>query len=257
MRFINTRPADRAEPLTQQLQQLGHEVLQLPLLVLKPIALHDHLRSQLMRLNQAQIVVVVSPTAAYLGLQYLQVLNIPVATLTQLKWIAVGEKTAKVLAVAGIDACVPTVETSEGMLQLPLLQQSGLNMVAFWRGEGGRQFMMEQLRAQGVQIFNMLLYQRALPQDALMHAHSISQQLHQEVNQQTFVCISSEASWKNWQYLCAQQNWSLSHFTYLPLGQRLADLLSTDLTHIATTIYPIFDLKPATIHTAMVQGQRT
>ncbi len=44
-----------------------------------------------------------------------------------------------------LDSVVPEVETSEGMLQLacvcriwPVMQR-----IAFWRGEGGRQFMMQ------------------------------------------------------------------------------------------------------------------
>ena len=40
----------------------------------------------------------------------------------QIQWIAVGETTAQALATYGISAEVPLVETSEGMLQLPMLK---------------------------------------------------------------------------------------------------------------------------------------
>ncbi len=51
------------------------------------------------------------------------------------------DRTAQALAQYGISAEVPKVETSEGMLQLPVLQtlNSG-QCLAFWRGEGGRMF---------------------------------------------------------------------------------------------------------------------
>ncbi|MDW7640755.1 uroporphyrinogen-III synthase, partial [Klebsiella pneumoniae] len=71
--------------------------------------------------------------------------------LKHIQWIAVGQATANRLHDYGIEAHVPEVETSEGMLNLPLLhhmQKSG--SVAFWRGEGGRQFMMETLQQQGI-----------------------------------------------------------------------------------------------------------
>lgn len=255
MLFINTRPPDRAKLLTQQLQLLGHDVFNLPLLDLTPIALNHSLARQFLKLNQADVVVVVSPTAAEIGLQYSRTLNIPLHTLDKIKWIAVGEKTAQTLAKVGIDAYVPTLETSEGMLQLPILQTRSIQTVAFWRGEGGRQFMMQQLVDRDIHVVNMLLYQRIFPSYALEHAQMLSTRLDSEGINAIFVCVSSEASWKNWQKICLQQHLSLARFTYLSLGQRLTEILYAGLAGRATTIYPILDLKPATIHAAMLQGQ--
>ncbi|MBF7695132.1 uroporphyrinogen-III synthase [Acinetobacter rathckeae] len=254
MLFINTRPPDRAKPLTQQLQQLGHEVLLLPLLELTPIALHATLIAQFERLNQADVVVVVSPTAAQIGIQYLSALNISLQMLPQCKWIAVGEKTAQVLAQAGIQADIPCVENSEGMLQLPVLQNPSMQIVAFWRGEGGRQFMMEELAAHGVEILNMLLYQRSLPNSSVVQAQVMCERLQDNGLNAVFVPMTSEASWKNWKRICVQHHVALSRFIYLPLGQRLTDMLHADLADKATSISPISDLKPATIHAVMLKG---
>lgn len=255
MLFINTRPSDRAKSLTQQLQLLGHDVLDLPLLELMPMALTQSLAGQFLTLNQADVIVVVSPTAAEIGLLYLQTLKIPLHTLGSLNWIAVGEKTAQVLAEVGIQAHIPMVENSEGMLQLPILQVESMRTVAFWRGEGGRQFMMEQLIARGIHIVNMLLYQRALPICASDQAQVLSEYLQHYHLNTVFICVSSEASWRNWKNICAQHDLELARFIYLPLGQRLAEVVYDDLANKPATIYPISDLKPATIHTVMLRGQ--
>ncbi|WP_201306648.1 uroporphyrinogen-III synthase, partial [Escherichia coli] len=105
------------------------------------------------------------PTAVDVGMQYLTQSGLKIDELKHIQWIVVGQATANRLHDYGIEAHVPEVETSEGMLNLPLLhrmQKSG--SVAFWRGEGGRQFMMETLQQQGIQILNFVLYRRQCPQ---------------------------------------------------------------------------------------------
>ncbi|MEG0489621.1 MAG: uroporphyrinogen-III synthase, partial [Acinetobacter sp.] len=72
MLFINTRPIDRAQALTQCLRQSGFDVLDLPLLELKPRPLTQPLKQLYSQLKHTQIIVVVSPTAVKVGMQYLQ-----------------------------------------------------------------------------------------------------------------------------------------------------------------------------------------
>lgn len=97
MLFINTRPNNRALPLTEAMHELGVDVIELPLLELieQP---WSHALSQLyMQLSQAQIIVVVSPTAVEIGLKYLKQSGIQLSELRHITWVAVGEKTAEVL----------------------------------------------------------------------------------------------------------------------------------------------------------------
>ncbi|WP_338351427.1 uroporphyrinogen-III synthase, partial [Enterococcus faecium] len=85
-------------------------------------------------------------------MQYLTQSGLKIEELQHIQWSEVGQATANRLHEYGIEAHVPEVETSEGMLNLPLLhhmQKSG--SVAFWRGEGGRQLKMETLQQQGIQ----------------------------------------------------------------------------------------------------------
>ena len=170
MLFINTRPEDRAVNLTQALLEVGHQVINLPLLELVAEPFSGHLRELYQQLEQVQVIVVVSPTAVDVGMQYLQQQKISLDQLKHVQWIAVGQATAQALAKFDIDSHIPEVENSEGMLELPILnQQVHLDKVAFWRGLGGRQFMMQQLQQQGVEILNFVLYRRQCPKIGRAH----------------------------------------------------------------------------------------
>ncbi|ATO18912.1 uroporphyrinogen-III synthase [Acinetobacter sp. LoGeW2-3] len=232
MLFINTRPQDRAVRLTQQLQAAQIQVVELPLLELIAQPYSAELNSLYQQLNRAQVIVVVSPTAVQIGMQYLEKTGIEVATLTHIQWIAVGKTTEQALLKYGIQSHVPEVESSEGMLQLPILD--GLNsnaVVAFWRGEGGRLFIMDHLRQQGAEVLNFVLYQRQCPVQSQQVMAALLPQLQQDDHY--VVLMSSEASWLNWLQLLQQDISLISKGIYLVLGPRLAAILGEYRQHHA------------------------
>ncbi|MGE8539030.1 MAG: uroporphyrinogen-III synthase [Acinetobacter sp.] len=224
MLLINTRPSDRAMSLTRQLQAAQVSVLELPLLELHAVPYSDELSSLYRQLAQSRIIVVVSPTAAQIGMQYLQQAGISLSSLVHVDWVAVGKATEQALASYGIQSHVPEVETSEGMLQLPVLVQLPAESgVAFWRGEGGRQFMMDHLRASHIRVLNFILYRRQCPAGT---ATILAENLAVLQAQQRFaVLISSEASWLNWLTLIQQDADLMHQARYLVLGSRLAAIL--------------------------------
>jgi uroporphyrinogen-III synthase len=223
MLFINTRPEDRAVNLTQALLEVGHQVINLPLLELVAEPFSLNLRELYQQLEQVQVIVVVSPTAVDVGMQYLQQQKISLDQLKHVQWIAVGQATAQALAKFNVDSHIPEVENSEGMLDLPILNQHvHLDKVAFWRGLGGRQFMMQRLQQQGVEILNFVLYRRQCPIQSVTLFPKILKKIM--LSQPVMVLISSEASWNNWQQLCGQNNID-AQWVYLALGERLAQLL--------------------------------
>ena len=228
--FINTRPADRAQPLTAALKQNGYQVIELPLLELQACEYSSALDTLFQQLFDVQSIVVVSPTAVSIGMQYLQRSAVPLSKLKHIQWIAVGKTTADCLAEYGIQAHIPEVETSEGMLSLPFFkQQEDLKKIAFWRGEGGRQFMMQQCLERQIEVLNFVLYQRVLPEQSryIFQQFQVQfSQLHPDVK--TWVCISSEASWNNWKLLCQHAPEVLNQMHYLVLGQRLSEILQLD-----------------------------
>lgn len=244
--LINTRPAERANALSKDLQALGYSVYELPLLSLEPIAFNVELEAQFAQFKDAEIVVVVSPIAVELGMQYASQCNISLTELQKKQWIAVGGSTQKALAKYKINSECPTVETSEGMLQLPILkeliaEQSPSNaqqhaqslIIAFWRGIGGRTLMMDELIAQGCTVLNILLYRRAMPNYTVDDLKQLAQQLP------ATVLVSSEQSWKNWQQLSSQMvehaivsKDIFSENQYVVLGDRVSQVLRDDLINV-------------------------
>ncbi|MFC3903254.1 uroporphyrinogen-III synthase [Acinetobacter marinus] len=255
--LINTRPAERASVLTEALQGLGYAVYELPLLSLEPMTLDTGLKTQFAQLKDAKIVVVVSPIAVELGIQYALQCDISLTELQTKQWIAVGRSTQLALSKHQIDSICPTVETSEGMLQLPILNdlisaQSSTSRdtktdtendtanvtIAFWRGIGGRTLMMDALTAQGCHVLNMLLYHRAMPNYTIDDLKQLVQQLP------AMILISSEQSWKNWQQLTERMiehrivNQDVfAENQYVVLGERVSQVLRDALPnpeHIMT-----------------------
>lgn len=228
MLLINTRPADRARPLTECFEQAHFDVLELPVLALKPCVLDESLQQLFQQLREAKIVVVVSPMAVQVGMSYLQQCEISLAELSHLQWVAVGQTTSDALAEFGIVSHVPEVETSEGMLSLSVFNTlESQQCIAFWRGEGGRQFMMQACQRQNHKVLNFLLYQREFPE----HTQQKFEQAVDFISQAEkpyWVCISSEASWKNWLTMTSKHHEIQKACHFLVLGERLYQLLLND-----------------------------
>lgn len=230
--FINTRPLDRGRALTLSLQAAGYHVVDIPLLVLQPRPFDLQLDHLYQRLNQVQVIVVVSPTAVDVGMDYLRKANIDVTQLEHVQWVAVGQTTALRLAGYGFSSHLPEIETSEGMLSLPLFETlKPMSKVAFWRGEGGRQFMMQQCLEKQIEVLNFVLYERACPCETKQNALNFSQMIEQSTFP-IWACISSEASWKNWLQLFQGQPNIIQSCHYLVLGERLYNLLNDDKYHL-------------------------
>ena len=105
MLFINTRPQDRAENLSHALRMAQIEVLDLPLLELVAQPWLDSLSELYQRLPSTQVIVVVSPTAVEIGMDYLLTkASLSLEAIRHIQWIAVGETTAQALAQYGITA---------------------------------------------------------------------------------------------------------------------------------------------------------
>ncbi|RYL25378.1 MULTISPECIES: uroporphyrinogen-III synthase [Acinetobacter] len=225
MLFINTRPTDRAQALSQNLIQAGIDTIELPLLELSAHPFSNELKALYSQLLKAQMIVVVSPTAVEIGMRYLQQSGVQLSQLQHIEWIAVGQMTAQALAKYQISSHVPEVETSEGMLGLSIFEHvQPLSKIAFWRGEGGRQFMMQQCQARQLEVLNFILYERHLPATSLAQYRTMLLKLDQ-MHQPYVVCISSEASWLNWLQLNQENLKLVDQCHYLVLGERLYQIL--------------------------------
>ena len=202
---INTRPVERAAPLTAHLQAAGFSVVDIPMLALQPRAVTESDISIMRQwlAGDYQALVIVSPTAAASGLavwQELRALQDDLQSDLQDKGgavncnkqhkneqqnnqssrstikapshiIAVGQATAAVLADERLsiryEVLQPTLANNEGMLAMPEIDllQAGDKLLV-WRGLGGRRLLVDTLHARGVHIDSIAWYERIMPEVA-------------------------------------------------------------------------------------------
>lgn len=229
---INTRPIERAAPLTNHLQAAGFSVVDIPILTLemRPTTEQDMALMRQWFAGDYQALVIVSPTAAASGLAVWQALEherqaqlVEGANSTQqdasfkgLKapshLIAVGEATAAVLNDAKLDAAnyqvlQPLIANNEGMLAMPEIDslQAGDRLLV-WRGLGGRRLLVNTLQARGVHIDSIAWYERKMPNDAMAQYKELqSQYLSQQSEQpKPIVIVSSGTAFEHWQAIVTE-----------------------------------------------------
>ena len=232
---INTRPVERAAPLTEHLQAAGMSVIDMPMLTLEARSTTEQ-DMGLMRqwfAGNYQALVIVSPTAAASGLSVWQALEQECQAqkssenasqqketgFTGLEapshLIAVGEATAAVLngaklAASSYQVLQPLIANNEGMLAMPEIDslQAGDKLLV-WRGLGGRRLLVDTLQARGVHIDSIAWYERKMPADAMTQYEQWQMQfLTQQSLQQTttavapqkpIVIVSSGTAFEHWE----------------------------------------------------------
>ena len=190
---INTRPVERAAPLTRHLQGAGMSVINMPMLTLQPRSITDNdmILMRQWRAGEYQALVIVSPTAAASGLAIWQLLererqangatdkavegiegSFEILTAPS-HLIAVGEATAAVLneaklPTASYQVLQPAIANNEAMLSMPEIDslQAGDKLLV-WRGLGGRRLLVDTLQARGVHIDSIAWYERKMPINAM------------------------------------------------------------------------------------------
>jgi uroporphyrinogen-III synthase len=166
---VITRPAGTATTLARQVRRLGGVPVLLPGLSLraapdKAVAL-AHWREAL----QDEVLIFSSPAAVRYALAL-------APCVTRAEVIAIGKGTARALHRHGIDAQVPAArQDSEGVLQLPSMQQLAGKPVALITAPGGRGLLQEELVARGASLREVHVYGRGAPRlnrrhlDAVLH----------------------------------------------------------------------------------------
>ncbi|MGS2723622.1 uroporphyrinogen-III synthase [Porticoccus sp. GXU_MW_L64] len=168
---IRPKPLAALEPdqFVEQLATCGARPLHLPVMAIQPCDIPlgnaptnhniEQIKSRVLALANYQAVIVVSRPAALLAGNWIDHCwpQLPVGV----QFYAVGESSRQVLAAQGIEAQAPNQnQTSEGLLQLPALQQLHNRKVLICKGEGGREFLADQLQQRGAQVDELNLYSR-------------------------------------------------------------------------------------------------
>jgi uroporphyrinogen-III synthase len=166
---IVTRPQRPAAVLATRIAGLGGRPLIWPAIVILPPADDRQLADVHARLDDYDIAIFVSANAVEHGGRARRPWP------AHLRVYAPGQGTAEALAQAGIaDARMPqTSWDSEGLLELPELADVRGKRVVIFRGEGGREFLGNALRARGAIVDHVPCYRRVAPQsgaDGLVEA---------------------------------------------------------------------------------------
>lgn len=116
-------------------------------------------------------------------------------------------------------------------------------------------FMMDQLKQQGMQILNFVLYERRCPVFTQQDLANIFSLL--EKQKQYAMVVSSEAGWLNWIQLMRHQKHLIAKGHYLVLGERLYQVVSNYKKNQATcfNITRLTDLKTDSILQKLVVVQ--
>lgn len=166
--IVITRPNGQADELltlvSGLVSDLGCDVRHHPLIDIhlfdddgSPAA--NAARQKILDIDRYDAVIAISRNAAECGLTWLDDYwpQYPVG----MRWYGVGPTTVEVMREAGLDTQMPEHRfDSEGVLELPSLQQIQGEKILIWRGVGGRETLASVLRERGAQVDYAELYER-------------------------------------------------------------------------------------------------
>jgi uroporphyrinogen-III synthase len=167
--IVVTRPQRQAAVLATKIAALGGNPIIWPAIVILPPPDCTALERAHASLDRYDIAIFVSANAVEFGAPA------PPAWPATIATYAPGPGTAETLAAVGIPgARVPATSfDSEGLLELPELADVTGKRIVIFRGEGGREFLGNTLRARGGFVDHVPCYRRSAPQggaDGLVEA---------------------------------------------------------------------------------------
>lgn len=160
--IVVTRPREHAAELAGRIRAAGGEPILFPTIEIRPPSDVAGLARVLGGLERFHLAVFVSPTAAEKAGELVG---------TSAKWppdlrvAAVGSGTARALQQLGFKSVsAPEGEAdSEALAALPLLQELRGRSVVIFRGQGGREWLREELEKRGARVEYAECYRRARP----------------------------------------------------------------------------------------------
>ncbi|MBN1378753.1 MAG: uroporphyrinogen-III synthase [Gammaproteobacteria bacterium] len=162
--ILVTRPAHQAQSLCNEIEKVGGNSLRCPAIeILRPKGVAQA-RALLKQLRDFDLAIFVSVNAVESALALLAPIKLP----QKLQLAAIGASTANCLATHGYQKVIHPVQnfSSEGLLQTEELREVSGKRIAIIRGEGGRQWLAEQLQTAGAEVVAMPIYRRKVPTDS-------------------------------------------------------------------------------------------
>ncbi|HET6472348.1 MAG TPA: uroporphyrinogen-III synthase [Pseudomonadales bacterium] len=150
-----TRSEPGATDLVNALIAAGYAAASCPVLEIRRID-DAAARRVLARLDGFDVAIFVSAHAVHCAFESIDRGALPSHPI----WIAVGASTAAALARHGVEARVPAVESSEGILALPQLSDVRGRRILVCAGEGGRDIIAGTLAQRGAHVETVVQYRR-------------------------------------------------------------------------------------------------
>lgn len=163
VKIIITKPEDQAIHLAEQIQQMGGIPIIFPTIKIIDVIDHTTLKNQLQNIHQIDIIIFISPTAVQKTFSLLKLISLPIPK--SISILAVGSGTATALKQFNIHHVQHPQENfgSEGILDLPLLQNIKNKKIIIFKGEGGRELLADTLIQRGAKLTEIVTYKRILP----------------------------------------------------------------------------------------------
>ncbi len=160
--IVITRPREHALSLAEHIRAAGGDPVLFPTIEIMPAENPGAVAALVARLDEFQLAIFVSPTAAIRGCGMVGASR---AWPSGLRVAAVGAGTAQALEERGFNAVIaPAGEAdSEALAALPELQDLRGRSVVIFRGQGGREWLRARLEARGARVEYAECYRRARP----------------------------------------------------------------------------------------------
>ncbi len=195
-----TRPAHQTENLQSMLEEAGAHSILFPLLEIAEPKNLLLAKAQLEKLYTYDLVVFVSANAVEKAFKW-----VSSAIFDKVKIATTGKKTAEILEQhdVKIDFCPKKIFNSEALLEVPDFKDfCAGKKIAIIRGEGGRDYLQNQLQLIGASVDYINVYQRICPQQNLVVLEQYANQGKLDV-----ILLTSGASADNFFSLASNARW--------------------------------------------------
>jgi uroporphyrinogen-III synthase len=160
--IVITRPREHAAALAERIRAAGGDPILFPTIEILPPENPEAITGVIASLERFQLAIFISPTAALRGLGMVS------ASRTwpeSLRVAAVGKGTAGALEDQGFRGVIspPGEGDSEALAALTELQDLRGRLVLIFRGQGGREWLRNELQARGARVEYAECYRRARP----------------------------------------------------------------------------------------------
>ena len=159
--ILITRPVKPASRSAERLASLGATPFIFPTIIIEPPDDNGHVKDALSSLQNVYAMIFVSPSAVEMTCK--DGINLPISV----KVLAPGLGTAEELNLYGVhNVRIPLKKfDSEGLLELSELQSKFVygQRILIFRGNGGRDLLVDELRHRGAKVEIIAAYRRSIP----------------------------------------------------------------------------------------------